>query len=193
MSTNMNIKTKSTCKFLTKMAFEVYVNDSITDIIPNTLNYAISTNLKNDLLTVLLLLENLNYNKLIVFTSTINRARALNEIINNCTRKSYCIHSKMKQSLRLKLLKKFSKVEKMILIGTDLLSRGLNFELVDIVINFDLLSNINQEKSYFSNLINRIGRVGRLNKKGISISLVKSNLDLNIKNEFLKYLKIIDF
>mmetsp|Transcript_36968 Transcript_36968/g.59280 ORF Transcript_36968/g.59280 Transcript_36968/m.59280 type:complete len:297 (+) Transcript_36968:377-1267(+) len=193
MSTTMSIQTKLVCKNLTKMAFEVYINDSKTSTVPNSINYSISTNNNNDLYLLFLMLRNLNYNKVIIFTSSISRARALNEILNNNNIKSYCIHSRLKQSFRLRILKKFSKIDKMILIGTDLLSRGLDFEQVDIVINFDLSGSTNQGKSYFSNLTNRIGRVGRLNKKGISISLIKSSADTYLKNDVLKSFKIIDF
>ena len=77
-------------------------------------------------------------------------------------------------------------VKKTILITTDLSARGLDKQKVDIIINFDVPYN------YFE-YIHRIGRCGRVDKFGQSITFVSQydiKLFKNIENK-LNITKII--
>ncbi len=92
------------------------------------------------------------------------------------------IHSNKDQNFRFNAVKKFQDGTFRLLIATDIIARGLDIEDVSHVINFDLPDEP-------QNYIHRIGRTGRADKKGESISLV-GNLDLDWLaeiEEFMKY------
>ena len=64
-----------------------------------------------------------------------------------------------------KALEKFKRSEIKILIATDVASRGLDIPNVSHVINYDL------PESYEA-YIHRIGRTGRMDKKGVALTFV---------------------
>lgn len=74
-------------------------------------------------------------------------------------------HSELLQSQRLKLFHKFKHCAVKIAVTTDVLSRGLDFDNIDVVINFDVPFNI---ETYF----HRIGRCGRHGNFGVSFLFV---------------------
>jgi ATP-independent RNA helicase DbpA len=65
-----------------------------------------------------------------------------------------------------------------ILIATDVASRGLDIDDVDLVINYDLPHD-------FEVYTHRIGRTARAGKSGCSISLVEDELYFDDLNDFL--------
>lgn len=67
-----------------------------------------------------------------------------------------------------------------IIVSTDLLSRGIDNDNIDLVIHFDIPTTI---ETYF----HRIGRTGRFGKYGVSF-LLSSNHDLNF---FEKYKNVL--
>jgi ATP-dependent RNA helicase RhlE len=75
------------------------------------------------------------------------------------------IHSNKSQNYRFKALDSFTKGETRTLIATDLGSRGLDIPKISHVINMDI-------PEIAEDYIHRIGRTGRGNEKGISISFI---------------------
>lgn len=75
------------------------------------------------------------------------------------------IHANKSQNFRFAQLKRFNEGDCRILIATDLVARGLDFEDVTHVVNFDLPQD---PESY----MHRIGRTGRISKKGVAITFV---------------------
>jgi superfamily II DNA/RNA helicase len=67
-----------------------------------------------------------------------------------------------------------------LLLTTDILARGIDIPEVNLVVNYDLPIS---KETY----IHRIGRCGRFGKKGVSISMVKSQDQTDIKT--LKIMK----
>jgi len=67
-----------------------------------------------------------------------------------------------------KLYEQFKKYEKRILVSTDIFARGIDFERVNMVINYDMPM---QADVY----LHRIARAGRFGTKGIAISFVLSD------------------
>jgi ERCC4-related helicase len=76
------------------------------------------------------------------------------------------------------LIKQFREGKTRILLTTDLLARGIDIPQVNLVINYDIPIN---KETY----IHRIGRCGRFDKKGISITMIKMDDpgDLKIFNK----------
>jgi len=76
----------------------------------------------------------------------------------------------------------FRKGASRVLISTDLIARGIDIHSVSIVVNYDLTSD--KEK-----YLHRIGRAGRLGKKGIAINFVTPR-DVHTLNEIQAHYKI---
>ena len=66
------------------------------------------------------------------------RARALNALLNECNFPSVSIFAGMDQSKRLEVYKQFKENQVRILVATDLVGRGIDVERVNIVINYDM-------------------------------------------------------
>jgi len=124
--------------------------------------------------TLLDLYNLLSTSQVIIFCNTVKKVDWLRENLlkNNFT--ITCIHSKMTQEERDNIIKEFRDGKTRLLLTTDLLSRGIDIPQVNLVVNYDLPAN---KETY----IHRIGRCGRFGKKGVSISMVKSEDQSDIK------------
>ena len=76
------------------------------------------------------------------------------------------IHSNKAQNTRFRAVENFAEGKQRILIATDILSRGIDITGVSHVINFDV-------PDVMENYIHRIGRTGRAESKGDSISFIR--------------------
>tara|TARA_B100000508_G_C11465884_1_gene282566 strand:- start:53821 stop:55137 length:1317 start_codon:yes stop_codon:yes gene_type:complete len=77
------------------------------------------------------------------------------------------IHSNKSQNFRMRMVKEFKADQLKGIVATDLVSRGIDIDNVSHVVNFDLPG----EKEQY---IHRIGRTGRADQQGESISFVTS-------------------
>jgi ATP-dependent RNA helicase RhlE len=94
------------------------------------------------------------------------------------------IHSNKAQNTRFKTVADFESGKCSILIATDLIARGLDVSSVSHVINMDV-------PPVAENYIHRIGRTGRADKKGISITLItEKDLENKAKVEALMGMEI---
>lgn len=73
------------------------------------------------------------------------------------------IHGDMKQEMRTKVIQQFKAQKLKYLICSDVMARGIDIDNLEMVINYDLP----QEIEFY---IHRIGRCGRIDKKGTSIT-----------------------
>ena len=106
----------------------------------------------------------------ILFGRTKRRVDELSDALIKLNIKALGIQGDMRQSQRSAAIRSFREGNIQVLIGTDVLARGIDVEGVDLVINFDLPL----ETEYYTH---RIGRTGRANNKGVAISLVKDSED----------------
>uniref|UniRef100_A0A0M3I9Z4 RNA helicase n=1 Tax=Ascaris lumbricoides TaxID=6252 RepID=A0A0M3I9Z4_ASCLU len=67
----------------------------------------------------------------------------------------------------------FRRGEKDVLVATDVASKGLDFENIQHVINFDMPEDI-------ENYVHRIGRTGRSGKKGMATTFVNRRADMSV-------------
>lgn len=122
-------------------------------------------NTKLNLLT-LLLQEDKNMSKLLIFTASRAMADELYERIEpQFPGVAGVIHSNKEQNHRFNTVKQFKEGQYRFIIATDIVARGIDVAEVSHVINFDLPDTA-------ENYIHRIGRTGRADKKGIAISFV---------------------
>jgi ATP-dependent RNA helicase RhlE len=112
----------------------------------------------------LLLKTDPGMSRVLVFTATKSLADDLfAEIEPRFTEHVGVIHSNKSQNQRFNTVNKFQSGEYRFIIATDIIARGLDIEGVSHVINFDIPE---EPESY----IHRIGRTGRVGKRGIAIS-----------------------
>ena len=116
------------------------------------------------------LLDDLEFNQVIIFTNKKEYAQKLNEIIQKEKFPSVACFSTMTMPERLKVYNQFKEGKYRIMVCTDLLSRGIYIEKINIVINYDMPVESDQ-------YLHRVGRAGRYGTKGLAISFISSQDD----------------
>lgn len=107
--------------------------------------------------------------KVLIFTATKKLADAVHDELEAIfPDKIGVIHSNKAQNHRFNTVRQFESGNYRAIIATDIVARGLDIAAVTHVINFDLPE---EPETY----IHRIGRTGRVDKKGIAISFVTEN------------------
>lgn len=107
----------------------------------------------------------------LVFFNKLSDLGATEEKLQFNQIKAISLASDVNTKFRKVILEKFKKNEISLLLGTDLLARGLDIEDLAYVINYDLPNN---KESY----IHRSGRTGRMGNKGIVITLITHKEEL---------------
>jgi ATP-dependent RNA helicase RhlE len=148
--------------------------------------YAVSEDKKGPLLRYLI--KNSDMKQVLVFVSSIQRADNVANKLRANGIEAWPIHSKKTQGARTDLLTKFKYGKLLVLVATDLISRGIDIEFLPHVINYELPRS---PKDY----IHRIGRTGRAENPGEAITLVSPE-DLHhfgvIQKKMGKVVEIID-
>lgn len=121
----------------------------------------------------------------IIFCNTIRKVEWLAEQLKAQNFPITTIHGKMTPQERNNIVQEFRDGKTRLLLTTDLLARGIDVQQVNLVICFDMPPD---KETY----IHRIGRCGRFNKKGVSISFIKmqDNNELRLLNMMKNTYKI---
>ncbi len=121
-------------------------------------NFYTKVNLLNSLLR-----DKQTFHKVLIFVAFKRSADLLFKEIEAIFGTETCvIHSNKTQNYRIRSIKQFDAGNNRILIATDVMARGLDFENVSHVINFDT-------PTFPENYMHRIGRTGRAEKEGKAI------------------------
>jgi len=133
----------------------------------------------------LLLSENADMSKVLVFAGTKKMADALYERMNlQFEDECGVIHSSKSQNNRFASVNKFQDGTYRFLIATDIIARGLDVSQITHIINFDMPEVAEQ-------YIHRIGRTGRAEQRGIAISFVsEKEIEYKIGIEVLMNMEI---
>lgn len=110
------------------------------------------------------------YSSVIVFSSTKDKVKDVYKALKKMGVGIQAFHSDLSQNERERLLLQFRNRELPVLVGTDVLSRGIDIEGIDLVVNFDVPPD---PEDY----IHRIGRTARAERTGTAITFV-NNKDL---------------
>jgi superfamily II DNA/RNA helicase len=105
------------------------------------------------------------YTSAIIFASTKESVKNLDRTLRKMGLEVKAIHSDLEQPERESILREFKNKQLSILIGTDVLSRGIDVEGISLVINFDVPPD---PEDY----IHRIGRTARAATKGTAITFI---------------------
>jgi superfamily II DNA/RNA helicase len=101
----------------------------------------------------------------LVFCSTRSKAKILSSTLAGAGLNAADIHSDLTQSERGNVLNRFKSRQLTILVATDILSRGIDVEDIDLVVNYDVPQD---EEDY----VHRIGRTARAESEGMAITFV---------------------
>jgi len=111
------------------------------------------------------ILKERNFNSILVFCSTKHSVKSLTRELKRNHLAVEEIHSDLEQEDREKVLSGFKSRSINILIATDILSRGIDIEDIDMIVNYDVP---NDGEDY----IHRIGRTARAESNGEAITFV---------------------
>lgn len=107
------------------------------------------------------------FKSVIVFASTKEKVKQLNLDLRKAKLKVKAFHSDLQQDERQQILLDFKNRKLNILVGTDVLSRGIDVDGIDLVVNFDVPGD---PEDY----IHRIGRTARAESTGTAITFVNN-------------------
>ncbi len=129
--------------------------------------YVVHENQKTGLISHLLTGKK-NYSKIIIFSSS---KKNVQNIVSALKRKKFLvagISSDLDQKEREAVLLSFRNEKINILVGTDIIARGIDIKDIDLVINYNVPS---EGEDY----VHRIGRTGRASGSGLAITLITSD------------------
>lgn len=112
-----------------------------------------------------LLLDSNAWNSVIIFASTKEMVKKLGHSFERAGRSAKAFHSDLEQAEREDILRAFKARQLNILIGTDVLSRGIDVEGISAVINYDVPPD---PEDY----VHRVGRTARAETTGTAITFV---------------------
>uniref|UniRef100_A0A3B5ADI7 RNA helicase n=1 Tax=Stegastes partitus TaxID=144197 RepID=A0A3B5ADI7_9TELE len=120
------------------------------------------------------LFSRLQINQSIIFCNSTQRVELLAKKITQLGYSCFYIHAKMMQEYRNRVFHDFRNGLCRNLVCTDLFTRGIDIQAVNVVINFDFPKNA---ETY----LHRIGRSGRFGHLGLAINLITSEDRFNLK------------
>ena len=143
--------------------------------IPNIMQYYFKCDIKDKFDGMMRLIDVYNVKRALIFCNT---KKSVDFVKKHMKKQDYSVDSiqgDMSQKLRDKVMNKFKNGNIRILVATDVASRGLDIDDVDVVINYDVPQN-------HDDYIHRIGRTARAGKKGLAFSLVSKDEVLRFNN-----------
>ncbi len=159
---NQNVK-KLAKEFLSDpVVIEVAKQRSSVKIIDQQI-VLVDENKKAELLSYLI--GSRNYSQVLVFVNMKKEADDLVAHLNLDGLPAECIHGDVRQTARAKALRKFKSGDIRVLVATDIAARGIDIELLPVVVNFALPETI-------TDYTHRIGRTGRAGNAGTAITLL---------------------
>lgn len=114
------------------------------------------------------LFSRLQINQAIIFCNSVNRVELLAKKITELGYSCFYIHAKMRQEHRNRVFHDFRQGSCRCLVSSDLFTRGIDIQAVNVVINFDFPKS---SETY----LHRIGRSGRFGHLGLAINLITYN------------------
>mmetsp|Transcript_13761 Transcript_13761/g.50103 ORF Transcript_13761/g.50103 Transcript_13761/m.50103 type:complete len:415 (+) Transcript_13761:351-1595(+) len=111
------------------------------------------------------LFSKLQINQSIIFCNSVNRVELLAKKITELGYSCFYIHAKMLQSHRNRVFHDFRNGACRNLVSSDLFTRGIDVQAVNVVVNFDFPKN---SETY----LHRVGRSGRFGHLGLAVNLI---------------------
>lgn len=166
------VKNKIEHAFKTKL---YTINLSTQKTIEEKIKHFVTFCKENEKLSLLCLFLTEYSMKTIVFVNSILLAKKNSRFLTLIGFNSNCLHGKIPQKNRLKKLDAFRK-NKSIIVCTSVMSRGLDIEQVELVINMDIPDTARE-------YVHRTGRTARSGRSGLVLDIVS-------EKEYNNYMKI---
>ena len=131
------------------------------------------------------ILLNKPHQSVLIFCSKKQTVKQLTQQLQKLGFNAMDIHSDLEQSQREEVLLSFSSKRLPILIATDILSRGIDIDQIDLVVNYDVPSD-------GEDYVHRIGRTARAQTKGTAITLINKEDQYKFKRIEKLIEKIVD-
>uniref|UniRef100_A0A3Q3G0J0 RNA helicase n=1 Tax=Labrus bergylta TaxID=56723 RepID=A0A3Q3G0J0_9LABR len=109
------------------------------------------------------LFSKIPFNQALVFSNLHTRAQHLADILSSKGLPAVCISGGLSQDQRLEAMSKLKQYQCRVLISTDLTSRGIDADKVNLVINLDVPQD-------WETYMHRIGRAGRFGTQGLAVT-----------------------
>lgn len=172
-SATLSKEMRPVCRKFTQDPVEIYVDDESKLTLHGLQQYYVklTENQKNRKLNDLL--DALDFNQVVIFVNGVRRCKELNKLLQECNFPSTCMYGGMAQEERLERYNKFKEYKSRIMVSTDIFGRGVDFERVNIVFNYDMPEKADQ-------YLHRVGRSGRFGTKGLAVTFVSSKEDSTI-------------
>jgi ATP-dependent RNA helicase DDX6/DHH1 len=119
------------------------------------------------------LFSKLQINQSIIFCNSVNRVELLAKKITQLGYSCYYIHARMMQANRNRVFHDFRQGNCRNLVCSDLITRGIDIQAVNVVINFDF-------PKLSETYLHRIGRSGRFGHLGLAINFVTQEDRYNV-------------
>ena len=127
-----------------------------------------------------------NYHSILIFTSTKKKVSEIVRAFDQNKYKVMAVSSDLAQSDREDALRRFRSREIRVLVATDVLSRGIDIQDINLVINYDVPGDA-------EDYVHRIGRTARAETTGVAITLINEldmfkfhKIEELIENEVIK-------
>eukprot|EP01092_Planopodium_desertum_P002311 TRINITY_DN1364_c0_g2_i3.p1 TRINITY_DN1364_c0_g2~~TRINITY_DN1364_c0_g2_i3.p1 ORF type:complete len:278 (+),score=39.05 TRINITY_DN1364_c0_g2_i3:119-952(+) len=183
-SATLSPKIRPVCRKFMHNPHEIFINDSSKLTLHGLQQYYVQLEEDAKNRKLVDLLDELDFNQLVIFVKSTGRAAELNKLLRQCNFPSICIYAgrgklKMTQEERIKRYQSFKNFESRIMVTTNLLGRGIDIERVNVVINYDMPEDVDT-------YLHRVGRAGRFGTKGLALSFVSSPEEATVLNDVQK-------
>ena len=111
------------------------------------------------------LFEGKELNSVLIFSATKKNVKQIRSSLTAIKIFADEIHSDLEQKQREEVLLKFKNKKTQVLVATDILSRGIDINDIDLIINFDVPGDA-------EDYIHRVGRTARAKSEGIAITFI---------------------
>jgi len=172
-SATLSKEIRPICRKFTQHPCEIYVDDESKLTLHGLQQYYVKLTEAQKNRKLNDLLDALEFNQVVIFVNGVRRCKELNKLLVECNFPSMCIFGGLPQEERLDRYNKFKEYKSRILVSTDIFGRGVDFERVNIVFNYDMPEKADQ-------YLHRVGRSGRFGTKGLAITFVSSSEDSEV-------------
>lgn len=157
-------------KFMQEEPLEIYIDDASKLSLDALVQYYVKIDENHKITKLMDILDKLDFNQVIIFVKSVSRCTTLAGVLEKANFPTEFIHARLKQTERNKRFQDFKDFKFRILLSTELLGRGVDFEKVNVVVNYDMPSD---DTSY----LHRVARAGRFGTKGVAISFITTDED----------------
>ena len=167
-SATMPPKVRSLAKKIMNDANPEQINIAISKPAEGVLQaaYMAYDNQKNDLIKSLF--EGKKKLSAIIFASTKQKVKSLERDLQKTEFNVKAIHSDLEQTERESVLLSFRNKQTQILVATNIVSRGIDIEDINLIINYDVPDDA-------EDYIHRVGRTARAEATGVALTFINEN------------------